>query len=266
MVLYYDYLIIGGMPEAVYRYIKKGLNEAIRIKKNILHDYREDISKYFNDKNVPKVLKIYDNIIHQLLKNNTKFQVSKINYEGEPSVRYREYEPMIMNLVLSRIINKQQYINKIYNPLIVNIMDNSFKLFLNDIGFFSETISLSRIQIDNDDDNWTNAKGGLTENFVYNELFKIREVYCYKYVKKSHQKEIDFVLQGNNFNQVIIECKSSINKRAVSFDNFIKTTNKIIAIKTSPTNFYFDKTTNIRHIPLYAIGIYVDFLYQNNIV
>jgi len=143
---------------------------------------------------------------------------------------------MIMNLVLSRIINKLPYIDKIFNPLIINTIDNSFKLFLNDVGFFSETVSLKRIQIDNNDNVWTNVKGGLTENFVYNELFKIREIYCYKYVKKSHQKEIDFVLQGNNFNQVIIECKSSFNKRAVSFDNFIKTADKIIAIKNSKPN------------------------------
>ncbi len=265
MSLYYDYLIVGGMPEAVHRYIRKGLNEATKIRRNILQDYREDISKYFDDKNVAKVLKIYDSIIHQLLKNNTKFQVSKINYEGQPSIRYREYEPMIINLVLSRIINKLQYIDKIFNPLIINTIDNSFKLFLNDVGFFSETVSLNRIQIDNNDEIWTNVKGGLTENFVYNELFKIRDVYCYKYVKKSHQKEIDFIMQGNNFNQIIIECKSSFNKRAVSFDNFIKTTDKIIAIKTSPTNFYFDKITNIKHIPLYAIGIYINFLYQNKI-
>ncbi len=266
MSIYYDFLIIGGMPEVVNEYIEKGFLEANVIKNYILKDYRNDISKYFNNKNVAKALEVYDNISTQLSKNNTKFQVSKINYQKENSSRFREYENVIMEIVLSNMVHKLKYIDKIINPLSSHTLNNSFKLFFNDVGFFSQIVGLDKIQIENNSQLWVHVKVGLTENFVYNELIKLDRIFCYKYNSKNLQREIDFILQAKKYDQIIIECKSSINKKACSFDNFIKEAKNIIAIKTSPTNFHFDQATKIRHIPLYAIGIYLSYLYKNELI
>lgn len=66
MDLFRQYMIVGGMPQAVEAYVKsKDFNEVDRIKRRILKLYRDDIIKHAN-KNALKVEAIYDEIPSQL--------------------------------------------------------------------------------------------------------------------------------------------------------------------------------------------------------
>lgn len=66
------YLLVGGMPQAVNKYIETKDFEAVdRIKKQILSLYREDIGKYAG-KDEQKVFSLFDNIAGQLSKKEKK--------------------------------------------------------------------------------------------------------------------------------------------------------------------------------------------------
>ena len=83
-----QYMIVGGMPQAVEKYIQTRDFEAVDItKRNILTLYREDIMKH-SDGNELEIEAIFDEIPAQLSKHEKKFKLSDI----KPSARMREYK------------------------------------------------------------------------------------------------------------------------------------------------------------------------------
>ena len=64
-----EYLIVGGMPQAVLEYrASRDFEKTDKIKRNILNLYREDIRKYSDELNL-KVEQIFDTIPSQLQKH-----------------------------------------------------------------------------------------------------------------------------------------------------------------------------------------------------
>ena len=96
-----QYLLIGGMPQAVMEYvIHKDFARADKIKKQILALYRNDISKYAGSyKN--KVTAIFDEIPGQLSKKEKKYKLSSI----DKNARLRSYEDAFMWLNDGMIAN-----------------------------------------------------------------------------------------------------------------------------------------------------------------
>ena len=83
-----QYLIVGGMPQAVQEYVKiKSFDKVDAIKRDILNLYRADIVKYA-DGYERKVESIFDEIPAQLQKHEKKFKFSSLSKEA----RFREYE------------------------------------------------------------------------------------------------------------------------------------------------------------------------------
>ena len=83
-----EYLIVGGMPQAVEMYSKtRDFEKVDRIKRNILNLYREDIRKHAEELNL-KVEQIFDTIPSQLQKHEKKFNISSLDEEA----RYRNFE------------------------------------------------------------------------------------------------------------------------------------------------------------------------------
>ncbi len=69
-----QYLIVGGMPQAVETYIKtKSFKEVDLIKRDILNLYKDDIVKYSGDDSI-KVQSIFEEIPSQLQKHEKRFR------------------------------------------------------------------------------------------------------------------------------------------------------------------------------------------------
>lgn len=67
------------MPEAVDLFITNGtFSKAFDVQKRIYKDYEDDITKYVEGLDFVKVKKVYKHISAQLVKDNHKFQISKI--------------------------------------------------------------------------------------------------------------------------------------------------------------------------------------------
>ena len=74
-----EYMIVGGMPQAVEMYADtRDFEKLDKIKRNILNLYREDIRKYAEDLNL-KVEQIFDTIPSQLQKHEKKFNISSLD-------------------------------------------------------------------------------------------------------------------------------------------------------------------------------------------
>lgn len=83
-----QYMLVGGMPQAVNEYVKtKDFDRVDTIKRDILNLYRNDIAKYAENYR-SKVLSIFDEIPTQLQKHEKKFKLSSIKKEA----RFRDYK------------------------------------------------------------------------------------------------------------------------------------------------------------------------------
>ena len=96
-----QYMIVGGMPQAVERYVEtKDFERVDRVKRDILELYRADIIKHAQGYEM-KVEQIFDDIPAQLQKHDKKFKLSSLKKEA----RFRDYEDAIFWLSDAMIVN-----------------------------------------------------------------------------------------------------------------------------------------------------------------
>jgi len=101
MDYYRQYLIVGGMPQAVANYVEtRNLEKVDEVKRDILALYRNDIRKYAENQET-KVAAIFDEIPGQLQKHEKKFRLSALQNEA----RMRDYSQAFFWLSDAKIIN-----------------------------------------------------------------------------------------------------------------------------------------------------------------
>jgi hypothetical protein len=113
--LYRQYLVIGGMPEAVARFVETGDYTQVRhVQDTIQMDYLDDMSKYQDNANeIKKTRLTYGTIAVQLSKKNTRFQYKLI----KKGARAAEYENAIQWLVTANLVHQVYRAEQIMKPL-----------------------------------------------------------------------------------------------------------------------------------------------------
>ena len=96
-----QYLIVGGMPQAVSKYVEtRDFEKVDEVKRDILALYRNDIHKYADNQET-KVAAIFEEIPNQLQKHEKKFVLSALQSEA----RMRDYSQAFFWLSDAKIIN-----------------------------------------------------------------------------------------------------------------------------------------------------------------
>lgn len=96
-----QYLIVGGMPQAVLKYVEtRDFEKVDEVKRDILVLYRNDIHKYADNQET-KVAAIFEEIPGQLQKHEKKFVLSALQSEA----RMRDYSQAFFWLSDAKIIN-----------------------------------------------------------------------------------------------------------------------------------------------------------------
>lgn len=244
MLLYRQYLIVGGMPECVMQFV--GTKDYILVRHTqdtILASYLNDMSKYNNLNEIKKTRLAYDNITVQLSKKNTRFQYKLIKKGGRAS----EFENAIEWLSLSGIVSQVYKVEQIKKPL-ENYRDiDAFKIYVSDLGLLCAKKDLAANDILYMVDEINDFKGGMAENYV-NVQLSINGYRTYYWVSE-RGAEIDFIIQRDG--QLIpIEVKSADNTRAKSLNLYMQSYKPAYAIKLSAKNFDFDDRK--KTVPLYA--------------
>ena len=242
---YKKYLFVGGMPEVVKIYIDENNLELVNIKQQeIIKQYLSDMNKYNSEAEKGKTQLVYNNISRQLAKQNKKFKYSLI----KSSARARDYEEAIEWIELAGIANKIYKLEQIKLPLNAYTSLSDFKVYMNDVGLLTAIGNLSFEDIYNENELLYDYLGGLTENYVYNQL-KQNYMELYYWVNEDYA-EVDFVTRISQ-DIVPIEAKSGIHTNSKSLNKYIEAFNPNYIIRISEKNFGFEN--NIKSIPLYAV-------------
>ena len=225
-----QYLIVGGMPQAVETYVlTKDFDRVDRVKRNILELYRADIIKHAQGYEM-KVEQIFDDIPSQLQKHEKKFKLSSLKKEA----RFRDYEEAIFWLSDAMITNIAYNSTAPVLGLKLNMERMTLKCYMADTGLlishaFDENGIVSeeiykKILFDKLEFN----KGMIVENVVAQMLTASgHKLYFYSNSSRndaSSRMEIDFLVAKskitNRHNISPIEVKSSKNYTLTSLKKF----------------------------------------------
>ena len=260
-----EYLIVGGMPQAVLEYREsRDFEKTDKIKRNILNLYREDIRKYSDELNL-KVEQIFDTIPSQLQKHEKKFNISSL----DENARYRNFEGAFYWLSDACLINIAHNTTEPSIGLGQRMDNNSFKCYLFDTGlllsmtFNEKAIINEKIYKKILFDKLSFNEGMILENVVAQMLVTNgRKLYFFSRNDRqdsSETMEIDFLISSNKVtskhNIIPIEVKSG---ERYTFSSLAKLNNKYKDYLAEPIIIHtkdLKEENGILYIPVYMTGL-----------
>ena len=249
--LFTSYMIIGGMPEAVAKYIEtKSYKETLVVQRRIVNDYLNDMAKYAVANDKIKTRECFSSIPVQLAKENKKFQygVVKKGYNA------RYFDSSLRWLEDSGIIIKVNRLAHIDAPLMKEVELSVFKVYMADTGLLISQFSNGDIQKIARGELGI-YKGALYENIAA-QIFKRNGKHCY-YFEPSQTTEIDFIIEFEG-EITPIEVKAGKHTASIAFSNFVKKYQPAHAYRFSQKNVGISSDGFIQYLPLYLLEILLE--------
>lgn len=214
--LFFIYLIVGGMPDAVKIYIAtKDIREVDKVQRDIVALYKEDFSQYESEDKKLKLISIYDIIPAELNKQNKKFVFTMLNKE----LKFDRYENSFLWLKDAGVALPVYNVEAPVIPLKASKSSNVFRLFSNDTGLLTSAYPAeTKLELINKNSEVNN--GAHFENAVAQQLTAngLEPYFC----KKKNIGELDVLVEMDG-KVVPIEVKfGKAYKAHKSLDNFMK--------------------------------------------
>ncbi len=259
MNLFRQYMIVGGMPQAIVKYAEsKDLQAVSAVKQRIIQLYREDIVKFAKGYE-SRVRAIFDEIPEQLTKHEKKFVLASLG----KNARMREYEDSFVWLSESKVVNHCYLSTEPSVGMYLNTERNSMKCYMGDTGLLitqacdtgtvMEEEVLKAIMFDRVGIN----EGMFMENIVAQMLVASgHRLFFYSKTDKNdyhNNIEIDFLIrEGKKI--CPIEVKSDSYKKHTSLDRLAEKYSTRLGTSYIVYTKDLKKDGDIVCIPVYMVG------------
>ncbi|WP_202962077.1 ATP-binding protein [Bifidobacterium stellenboschense] len=243
---FWQYVIVGGMPEAVERFAQDGDFAAVRTVQSTIADlYVADMAKYATPVETARIRDTWNSIPAQLAKENHKFQYKLVRSGGRASV----YGPSIAWLLAAGLVERCARVSSGRLPLAMHEDASAFKIYMSDTGLLAARSELDPALVLDANYRRQLDLGGIVENYVAQAL--AANGVPLRYWTSGNAAEVDFVMQMPGAAVATpVEVKSSDNTRARSLTVYRGKYEPAEAIRLSVKNFGADN--GIRSVPLYA--------------
>ncbi|TAL27862.1 MAG: DUF4143 domain-containing protein [Nitrospirae bacterium] len=256
MKKYHEYLLVGGMPEAVARYAEtRSLIDVDPVYESILTGFKDDVLKYAS---LAK-----SKYIQYLIEHSSKYIGLPVKYEnfGRSGFRSREmseaFEVLEKGMVISRV-----YASSSRQLPIVNNLKKSPKLLYLDTGLVNYQVGL-RTEIMNIQDINAVYHGQLSEQVAGQTLLSlairknINLSYWYR-EQKGSISEIDYLISSHN-KLIPVEVKSGKSGTLRSLHNFIDESKNDFAVRIYSGSMGIEKirTPHKKQFALFSIPFYL---------
>lgn len=227
---FYEYMLVGGMPQAIVAYKENHLDfiKADIEKRDILNMYKDDVNKS-QKKYKLKVSSIFNNIPSYLSKHDKKIVLNKVSDDA----RYDEYTESFFWLSDSMMCNLCYKCNDPNVGLELNREDSAVKCYMGDTGLLV-SMAFSKKELSNMllYKNIMNGKLSINKGMLFENVIaqiirsKGQDLYFYtRYNRTKHRNdiEVDFLLTNQsqlNLKLYPIEVKSSKNYTTSSLNGF----------------------------------------------
>ena len=217
MELLYRYVIVGGLPEVVNKFLEtKNIELIYQVQRNLIAEYEEDMIKYADDADKARIRECFESIPKQLARDNKKFQYSVVRKGGRSS----QYIGSIQWLEDAGLVRRCYNTQITELPLEGNSIKDCFKLYTTDIGLLVAMLDYGT-QADILRGNLLGYKGAIFENLMADFLCKSgQKLY---YFQKESGLELDFLVRYKG-ECVVLEVKAKSGK-AKSLKTVLKNKN-----------------------------------------
>lgn len=213
--LFKDFIVVGGMPAIVKRFVtQKNFSGILKMQRQIIRDYEEDIMKYAKGLDKARVLNAFRKIPVFLSNENKKFFISKI----EQGKKGREYVGAVDWLKQAGIINVSYCLEEPKLPLKGHYNPDNYRVYFMDTGLLIGMLD-DEIQDDiRSGNNLNTCKGAIYENIAADMLSKAgHDLFFFK--DEKGQLEMDFFVRDKE-HLIPVEVKSE-DSSTVSLNNLI---------------------------------------------
>ena len=253
MELLYRYVIVGGLPEVVNKFLEtKNIELIYQVQRNLIAEYEEDMIKYADNADKARIRECFESIPKQLARENKKFQYSVVRKGGRSS----QYIGSIQWLEDAGLVRRCYNTQITELPLEGNSIKDCFKLYTTDIGLLVAMLDYGT-QADILRGNLLGYKGAIFENLMADFLCKSgQKLY---YFQKESGLELDFLVRYKG-ECVVLEVKAKSGK-AKSLKTVLKNKNVYHvnhAIKLGKYNVG-------REEEVFTIPLYMGFLIKDKL-
>jgi len=202
-----EYLCVGGMPEAVAKWIStENMEEVDKVLSNILLSYNNDFYKHAPEDVSHTIGQIWDSVPDQLSKENAHFYLDR----AVKGSRSRDMDDAVQWLVDGGLVHRVKEISAPSSSTTEKRKIGVFKLYCCDVGLMRAMEDVDTSSLIMHDAGTEGFRGAQAENFVLNEILyslgwrssRARLAYWH-----SGRSEVDFVI-GYKGSQIPIEVKS----------------------------------------------------------
>lgn len=253
MRLFRTFIVTGGMPEVVQRFVDtKDMTSVFQVQHSILQLYRSDISKFTAGIMSLRIKQIFDSIPAQLDQKNRRF---KINALGKGR-QFRDLESSFLWLEEAAVALHCYNTAAPVRPLILNEKRNLFRLYMNDTGLLCAAIG-PQIQSEILQKNYSVNCGSILEN-VYAQALTSKGLNLYYYDSKKPEMELDFVVENGSAVD-ILEIKSGKDyKKHTSLDKALSMRDWSFGKAIVFCDSDLQEEGSILYLPMYMVMFYAE--------
>jgi predicted AAA+ superfamily ATPase len=260
-----QYYFVGGMPEAVSVYADtNSFRAASEVHNSIIETYREDFPKYANNRNLNRMLNVFNFAARNA---GLKVKYSNISREEQSATLKKDLELLCMSRVISKVLHS--HCSGL--PLQASLDERVYKLLFLDVGLMNAISGLNWRSLSQLDDQHLINEGAIAEQFIGQHLQALladspnRELTYWLREGRSANAEVDYVVALSG-GVVPIEIKSGASgsmkslhqfmgeknaRVAVRFDSSLPTTSTVEAIISS------GKQRKVVSYPLLSLPLYL---------
>lgn len=247
--LFRNYLLVGGMPEAVQVHLEDPTAFKFQdMQLSLIQTYRDDFGKYASKAKIHHLQKVFNTapaMVGQI------YKYSHVN----PDAQSRDLKEALHLLTQAGVLTKVAATSAQGLPLIKDVQEKKFKILFLDVGLMQRSLGLNA-QIALAKDFLAVNSGAIAEQAVGQELLGCRspletpEAFFWARDKKSSQAKVDFLtmLQGKI---IPIEVKSGKTGALKSLRLFLAEHSSPFGIRFSqhPLSFH----DQVLSLPIYMV-------------
>lgn len=218
--LFKEFVMVGGMPEALSTWIKtNSLNALSAAHHHLIQTYQDDFAKYAGKLSVTHLEEVLQSVPEQL---SCKFMYSRVASDAH----HAAIKKAVSLLSKARICHKVFAVSANGIPVGAEKQEKNFKLILLDTGLVSTALDIKLHQLDTIQDLILVNRGALAEQAV-GQLLRLLspnyidpKLYYWCREQKTSHAEIDYLIQCNT-DLIPIEVKAGSEGKLRSLHQFM---------------------------------------------
>jgi predicted AAA+ superfamily ATPase len=262
-----EYLLVGGMPEAVREFVATGsMNSVSPVHESIIETYRSDFSKYAALDDLVLLRRVFDFVPSAV---GEKFKCVNV----DPDSRAQKVKNAFTLLALAGLVAPIRHSSASGIPIAASADSNVFKPLFLDIGLMNSVSGIRALPLSIFQSSHFINEGKMAEQFVGQQLLYTNstmrpELFYWLREGKKNNAEVDYLIQ-HDVHIIPVEVKSGKSGALKSLHRFMADKKGLLAVRFDlnqpllhDVNIHVADTTGVKNITFKMLSLPLYFAEQ----